>query len=698
MNQALLERTRTSLLSAAFAGAIVLLATPAMATTYYISPANSNLVIFHSVSAERHLHVTSPRVRGELIVTAGQAALRLRADLRHLISEEGYPSGRLDSWLFETLTYPDLELELERLEDFPDQLPAHGDTLKAIGHGHLRFHGETRPVAMPLQLVASGDPEQAPTSWRIMGAIDLQPAEYGILVPEWMQELMNRVRLQVFAQATSAPEQDWSPEFLAIWQRTRNLALDEQRPFITPTHLLLGLLEEDGRLLVRVGADTTALKRNAWTQLERERPDSTSGRPRADPRAEQVMARAEWESYELGADQVEHGHLLLALIGATDSWAGQELAAAGLTRSACLQVLRGTPRHPRTVEYLGGPLYADHKDSVAMRYARNVWDLQVWEGRLYIGSGNSSNDGPAVNAGPVPIISMNLASGVFEEEFVVDDEQVDRFRIIDGKLHVPGHDPRDPWELGNFYRLDGKLWTKVRTIPLGIHAYDMLGFQGEIYVAEGTTKGAMISRSADGGQTWTSYILPGVVRAYELFTVGSELFVSTYGDQVFRFTGEGFVPCRVDLFPDSDHSGTPLVVRSVRCGDVLLYIGADNINDHQWMPFAVYAAERIDGARRLAIPSTDVPYDILVRGDRAWLLTNRRMVKSEDTAQDALYTVIVYSSDDLRQWQEVVRFAMPSFARSFELHDGTFYAGLGTRTAPLSPDAGKLYRVVPAAD
>ena len=674
----------------------VLAAAPAVATTFYITSANSNLLVFHGVSADQHLHATSPELRGELTVEAGQGALRLSADVSHLISEEGNLSGHLDSWLFETGNYPELALEFDRLEGLPDQLPASGDTLNILGHGHLRFHGETRPIAMPLQLVASGTPEQAPSSWRITGEAELRPAKHAIDVPEWIQDLMSRVRLQVIAQATSVPQQDVSPELSAVWQRAINLSRDDRRPFVTPTHLLIGLSSEHGTLLVRAGADTATLAREAHAQLERERPDSTDDRPRPSAQAMEVIETAQRESYELGAEVVKPLHLLLAL-HANDSWAGQQLAASEFTRTALLQVASGSGRQAQSVEYLGSPLYADHQDSVVMRYARNVWDLQVWDGRLYVGSGNSSNVGPAVNAGPVPIVSMDLSTGAFEEEFVVDDEQVDRFRIIDGKLHIPGHDPRDPWDLGNFYWLDGKRWTKVRTIPLGIHAYDMLGFEGEIFVAEGTTQGAMVSRSADNGQTWTTYTLPGVGRAYELFTVASELFVSAYGEKVFRFTGDGFVLSRVELFPDSNYGRTPLAVRTIQCGDILLYIGADNVNDHQWSPFAAFAAEHIDVARRLDIPPEDVPYDILVRGDRAWVLTNRRLDPSQG-AQDAPYTVTIYSSDDLQEWQEVVRFPMPSFARSFELHDNTFYVGLGTGTAPLSPDAGSLYLVVPPTD
>ncbi len=49
-------------------------------------------------------------------------------------------------------------------------------------------------------------------------------------------------------------------------------------------------------------------------------------------------------------------------------------------------------------------------------YARNVWDLQAYKGRLYIGAGNSSNRGPpASNSGPVPVNSYDPASGQFQQ-------------------------------------------------------------------------------------------------------------------------------------------------------------------------------------------------------------------------------------------------------------------------------------------
>jgi hypothetical protein len=50
---------------------------------------------------------------------------------------------------------------------------------------------------------------------------------------------------------------------------------------------------------------------------------------------------------------------------------------------------------------LGNPFSKD-------AYARNVWDMQVYEESIYLGHGNSSNYGPSANAGPVDVIKYNL--------------------------------------------------------------------------------------------------------------------------------------------------------------------------------------------------------------------------------------------------------------------------------------------------
>src|SRR5690606_5130740 len=126
------------------------------------------------------------------------------------------------------------------------------------------------------------------------------------------------------------------------------------------------------------------------------------------------------------------------------------------------------------------------------------------------GSGNSNNDPPAKNAGPVEVYAYDPAAGRFVSEGQLQDEQIDVFRVIDGALVIPGHDPKDaiqngemPWFKGNFYRRrPGGGWDTVRSIPLGVHNYDMIAFGGRIYAALGTPNQAVVMASADGGRNW----------------------------------------------------------------------------------------------------------------------------------------------------------------------------------------------------
>ena len=83
----------------------------------------------------------------------------------------------------------------------------------------------------------------------------------------------------------------------------------------------------------------------------------------------------------------------------------------------------------------------------------------------------------------------------------VNDEQIARFRVIGGKLMVPGHDPKQPWSLGNFYVLGKAGWRKVCALSGGIHCYDLAGHDGALFAAMGRIHGGAATRSEDGGKT-----------------------------------------------------------------------------------------------------------------------------------------------------------------------------------------------------
>lgn len=322
-------------------------------------------------------------------------------------------------------------------------------------------------------------------------------------------------------------------------------------------------------------------------------------------------------------------------------------------------------------------------------YARNIWSMTVHNNRLYFGAGNSSNIGPSPNAGPVPVISYGRDG--FRRELTLDEEQLAVFHHAGGHLYIPGHDTTESWDFGNVYRLDDTGWRKFRTVPHGLHVYDIHRFAGRLVAAGGAYNQPIdgwISR--DDGATWHAADLlpnpafatpanPGGVfkrlvgngfygRLYTLFDIAGTLYASAAAplepaegwDQppmtatLFAFDGrQGFRPVTlhpatvpaphraaftaesVMLFPEIDRHMTdsgdttiPIVARDAHAGPVTIYIGAWMHNDHQWRPFGLFAATDTDTVSRVRLPEGFLPHDLLVHDGTLYVLANRRLAEN----------------------------------------------------------------------
>jgi hypothetical protein len=366
-------------------------------------------------------------------------------------------------------------------------------------------------------------------------------------------------------------------------------------------------------------------------------------------------------------------------------------------------------------------------------YPRNIWTMQVFDGRLFLGAGNSSNFDPSPNAGPVPVVSYDGKR--FRTEFSVDEEQISQFYRDGNVLLIPGHDSRDDWSFGNMYRRTDRHWTKVRNVPRGLHIYSVQRFRGRL-IATGGSYGQPIDAwiSGDDGANWKpAALLSGPAgaggqvtggaplerlvgkgyfgRLWSLFELGDALYASATAPMrpvgetgvptvasLFRFdpAQEGFMPIifgsSVPLFPDLQAGASdkiPLVRRWARIDDQTVYIGGWQHNDHQWLPFGVYAATSLEQARRLPLPDDQIPWDILVHKNRLYCLT----AKSKSEGGSA---VTIFRFDRaLEHATPILTFAAPTFARSFAVFRGQFYFGLGTETGKsvrLSEAAGTVLR------
>lgn len=327
------------------------------------------------------------------------------------------------------------------------------------------------------------------------------------------------------------------------------------------------------------------------------------------------------------------------------------------------------------------------------RFARNVWDLKAFNSRLYIGLGNRNNGGPAPNAGPVDIWYFDPAADKLVKDWAAPDEQVEIFRLIDGRLVVPGNDPKESWQLGNFYRLEQAGWHKVRTLPNGIHNFDMLQFGGALYAALGTEYGAVVAQSRDGGQAWQEHRLErnagsSVARAYGLCVIAGSLHASVLsaaGSQIYTLAGDGFRPSpSSDFFPKLQTSD--VILRGcVEFQGHAVYLGARMVLGEHAEPLKLFVARDSDHVRAVELPYDARPLDITVAGDGVYVLGSRRGPSG--------FTTYAFETTDLVQWTELFHLATPTFARSFEILNGDFYIGLGSPKDDVRPETGDLLRV-----
>lgn len=188
--------------------------------------------------------------------------------------------------------------------------------------------------------------------------------------------------------------------------------------------------------------------------------------------------------------------------------------------------------------------------------ARNILELKAYDGRLYIGHGDAG-----VNTGPTDIIAYDPAQGVFSTEFTVDDEGIYQYGIVDGKLAIPGVDATEDWDFGNIYVREPDGWVKHRTIPHGLHVFDLVQVKESWYVGTGSifylgkeNENAMafggIFRSTDKGASWTlAYSTPG-----DESTVYRIRSIVPFQDKLYAFI-YAYSGMTLDEIPEDLHSG-----------------------------------------------------------------------------------------------------------------------------------------------
>ena len=133
----------------------------------------------------------------------------------------------------------------------------------------------------------------------------------------------------------------------------QSMADREGHPEITPEHLLLSLIEQDGgvvpEILRKMNIDPAAVARGVRTELGKNPRAHGGSQPTFSARVRQVTTAAEAEAARLKDDYVSTEHLLLAVAAESgrSAPAARALQQAGATKDAILQALtavRGSQR------------------------------------------------------------------------------------------------------------------------------------------------------------------------------------------------------------------------------------------------------------------------------------------------------------------------------------------------------------------
>ena len=136
--------------------------------------------------------------------------------------------------------------------------------------------------------------------------------------------------------------------------------------------------------------------------------------------------------------------------------------------------------------------------------ARCPWDMVVYDGKIYFGSGDYEK-----NKGPAEVFCYDPATKSMEKCGTLPDEEVSRFCILDGRLAIPGTDPKEPWSSdtsfsGSYYLLEGDTWVQKRVLAGAIHNFDLIAYKDRIFAGLGVVPGdSPIAVSLDGGESFS---------------------------------------------------------------------------------------------------------------------------------------------------------------------------------------------------
>lgn len=343
---------------------------------------------------------------------------------------------------------------------------------------------------------------------------------------------------------------------------------------------------------------------------------------------------------------------------------------------------KGLSRQPLTTyESIGTPAAAYYPDN---RMARNALDMEIHDGRLYVGCGDYDK-----NTGPTPVLSCDLKSlGQWQKEASLPDEQIGRFVTVGGRLTIPGMDPEGRPKTGTYYQLAKDCWQVRNGLPHNLHHFDMVQYRGALFAALGAQPGgSSLAISRDGGKTYKQVRLMkkgkpvdtatyGLVRSYNLYQVDGGLYADlwwvqedtkTWSYEIYRYEKGNFVYIS-DLRKSikggqNGYTVPPLWTKETFKDTLFLSAGY------------LYTTKDMQTFTPVALRENARTYDLYRYGKRLYILTATPKQEGDNT----VYTVEIYSIANPKRgiYRTEARFDYPVIPTALAVDKDHFFIATG---------------------
>lgn len=383
---------------------------------------------------------------------------------------------------------------------------------------------------------------------------------------------------------------------------------------------------------------------------------------------------------------------------------------------------------------------------------RNIWDLQVYNDRIFMGYGNTTT-----NPGPIPLMAWDIDLDSFINYGIIRGEAIEKLRIIKDSLFIPNSDPKGDTRKYNvlyngqlnevildynmahvrdiipfndrFYLLGNTRCPNTFSMDCsGILELDNSTYQTDLLISELSEADPYINARWNwffGGWTYQNkLIIPNAmfneiyaqnltIKDAQFFTItDSEITWSANVDESERLIHQHFFPADTMTTSLDDTIKFHTILRphtSMEIADKLVYtLRSYSINQGYGNLYlkeynnsrGIYLKESLyDHATEILFPEPNaVGEDILSIEGKLYVLANKKL-------SNGMYKVFVYNTEAPTNnpscWQELFHFKSSNLARSFEYDDDNFYFGLGLNDGDDTGAAGELYKlnwVIPPID